>query len=375
MKPLGRIEQYSENWQDERNGAALYHAIAELEPNAHLKEVYRRLAEAEERHSKFWETKIIAEGRKVPRFNLNWRTRTLIFLAKRFGPQFVLPNIVSLEHIDSHKYDLQPEAGEEGLPQQEQSHARLLKTIAGDIDRGATGVRIAQLEGRHRAIGGNALRAAVLGANDGLLSNFSLVMGVAGANLNTKAVLITGVAGLLAGACSMALGEWLSVQSARELYERQIEVERQEVQEIPDEEAEELKLIYQAKGLPEADAENLAGRIIQDKSQALNTLAREELGINPEDLGGSPWTAAATSFALFAAGAIIPVLPFLFLTGSAAVVTSAAFCLIALFWLGAGITLLTGRSALYAGLRQVLFGILAAAVTFGLGSLFNASIE
>jgi len=375
MKSLGKIEQYFENWQDERNGAALYHAIAKLEPNAHLKEVYRRLAEAEERHSKFWETKIIGEGRKLPRFTLNWRTRTLIFLAKRFGPQFVLPNIVSLEHIDSHKYDLQPEAGGEGLPQQEQSHARLLKAIGGDVDRGATGVRIAQLEGRHRAIGGNALRAAVLGANDGLLSNFSLVMGVSGANLSTKSVLITGVAGLLAGACSMALGEWLSVQSARELYERQIEVERQEVQEIPDEEAEELKLIYQSKGLPEADAENLARRIIQDKSQALNTLAREELGINPEDLGGSPWTAAATSFALFAAGAVIPVLPFLFFTGSTAIFSSAAFCLVALFWLGAGITLLTGRNAIYAGFRQVLFGFLAAAVTFALGSLFNTSIH
>jgi VIT1/CCC1 family predicted Fe2+/Mn2+ transporter len=375
MKSSPKIQQYFDNWLDERNGSALYHAIAELEPNAHLKEVYRRLAEAEERHSKFWEIKIKDAGRELPRFSLNWRTRTLILLAKTFGPRFVLPNIVSLEHIDSHKYDQQPEAGVEGLPQQEQSHARLLKAIAGGTDHGATGVRIAQLEGRHRAIGGNALRAAVLGANDGLLSNFSLVMGVAGANLSTKSVFITGVAGLLAGACSMALGEWLSVQSARELYERQIEVERQEVQEIPDEEAEELKLIYQAKGLPEADAENLAGRIIQDKSQALNTLAREELGINPEDLGGSPWTAAATSFALFAAGAVIPVLPFLFLTGSMAVVTSAVFCLIALFWLGAGITLLTGRNAIYSGFRQVLFGLLAAAVTFGLGTLFNTSLK
>src|SRR4030095_7655817 len=234
-------------------------------------------------------------------------------LAKTFGPRFVLPNIVSLEHIDSHKYDQQPEAGVEGLPQQEQSHARLLKAIAGGTDHGATGVRIAQLEGRHRTIGGNALRAAVLGANDGLLSNFSLVMGVAGASPSGESALIAGVAGLLAGACSMALGEWLSVQSARELYERQMRVEKQEVIEVPEEEAEELALIYQAKGLPEGEARSLAQRIIKDETAALDTMAREELGINPEEMGGSPWAAAGASFFLFAVGAIIPVAPFFFL--------------------------------------------------------------
>ena len=368
-----KIQQYYDNLEDEHNGAALYQAIAQLEKNPHLKEVYRRLAESEKRHSKFWERKIEASGHKLPKVHINWRTKTLIFLAKRFGPKFVLPNIVSLEHIDSHKYDAQPEAAPEGLPQQEQSHARLLKAISGD-EFVATGVRIAQLEGRHRAIGGNALRAAVLGANDGLLSNFSLVMGVSGANLSSKSILITGIAGMLAGACSMALGEWLSVQSARELYERQIEVERQEVQEIPDEEAEELKLIYQAKGLPEKDAAKLADRIISDQSQALNTLAREELGINPDDLGGSPWIAAVTSFALFAAGAIVPVLPFWLLSGNLSVIVSVTLCTASLFGLGAGITLLTGRSALYSGFRQVFFGILAAAITYGLGWLFQTAL-
>lgn len=236
------------------------------------------------------------------------------------------------------------------------------------------GSRIAQLEGRHRAIGGNALRAAVLGANDGLLSNFSLVMGVAGANLSARSVLVTGFAGLPAGACSMALGEWLSVQSARELYQRQIEVKRQELVEVPEEEAEELALIYQAKGLPEDEARSLAKRLIDDQAQALDTLAREELGINPEDLGGSAWTAAAASFCLFAFGAIIPVAPFLFLSGWASVAASVAASALALFAIGAGITLLTGRSVLYSGARQVLFGLLAAAITFGLGRLIGAAI-
>jgi vacuolar iron transporter family protein len=376
MTDTNKMAQYVTNWQDERNSAALYRAIAEVEQNPQLKRVYQRLGEAEERHSCFWEAKLRGAGQPLPRFRLNWRTRTLIFLARRFGPSFVLPNIEPLEQIDSHKYDLQPEARAGGLPQQEQSHARLLRAItanAGGSHVGLEGSQIAKLEGRHRAIGGNALRAAVLGANDGLLSNFSLVMGVAGAALSGKSVLITGVAGLLAGACSMALGEWLSVQSARELYERQMRVERQEVIEIPEEEAEELALIYQAKGLPEDEAQSLAQRIIKDETTALDTMAREELGINPEELGGSPWTAAGASFCLFALGAIIPVAPFFFISGTWGVVVSAALSSLALFGIGAGITLMTGRGALYSGLRQVIFGLLAAGITYGLGRMIGAS--
>jgi VIT1/CCC1 family predicted Fe2+/Mn2+ transporter len=372
-----KTAEYAANLQDERNSAALYRAIAEVEPNPRLKSVYQRLGETEERHSYFWEAKLRAAGEPIPHFRLNWRTRTLIFLARRFGPALVLPNIEPLEQIDSHKYDLQPEARAGGLPQQEQSHARLLRAIT-DNTRGShvglEGRQIAELEGRHRAIGGNALRAAVLGANDGLLSNFSLVMGVAGASLSGKSVLITGIAGLIAGACSMALGEWLSVQSSRELYERQMRVEKQEVIEVPEEEAEELALIYQAKGLPEDEAQYLAQRIIKDETTALDTLAREELGINPEEMGGSPWAAAGASFCLFAVGAIIPVAPFFFLSGNLGVAVSAALSALALFAIGAGITLLTGRGALYSGLRQVVFGLLAAAITFGLGRAIGASL-
>jgi len=370
-----KMDQYRANWLDELNSAALYRAIAEVEERPQLSEVYRRLAEAEERHSCFWEAKLRAAKQPLPKFKLNWRTRTLIFFARRFGPEFVLPNIVPLEQIDSHKYDRQPEAQRGGLPKDEQSHARLLRAITSGASTGLEGSRIAQLEGRHRAIGGNALRAAVLGANDGLLSNFSLVMGVAGANLSAKSVLITGLSGLLAGACSMALGEWLSVQSARELYQRQIEVEQQEVEEVPEEEAEELALIYQAKGLPEEEAQSLADRLIKDQAQALDTLAREELGINPEDLGGSAWTAAAASFCLFALGAIIPVSPFFLLAGRVGVALCAVVSLLALFGIGAGITLLTGQNVLYSGTRQVMLGLMAAGITFGLGWLIGTSIS
>jgi VIT1/CCC1 family predicted Fe2+/Mn2+ transporter len=213
-----------------------------------------------------------------------------------------------------------------------------------------------------------------MGANDGLVSNLSLVMGVAGAAMQGKAILITGLAGLLAGAISMALGEWLSVQSSRELYEHQISTEKRELDLAPEEEAQELALIYQAKGLDVKQAARLADQIISDPTIALDTLAREELGIDPKELGGSAWEAAITSFLLFAVGAIIPVSPFMFTNGLQAVAISLGLSAIGLFFLGAAITILTGRSALVSGLRQALFGMLAAAITYGIGRLIGVSI-
>jgi VIT1/CCC1 family predicted Fe2+/Mn2+ transporter len=187
-------------------------------------------------------------------------------------------------------------------------------------------------------------------------------------------VLVAGLAGLLAGAFSMALGEWISVQSSRELYERQIVVERDELEQNPAEEQEELALIYQAKGLPEDQARALAARLIADQSAALDTLAREELGVDPQELGGSAWEAAISSFLLFAIGAIVPVLPFLFLEGLGAVVLSVAMSALGLFGIGAAITLLTGRSVWYSGMRQVIVGLAAAGITFGIGRLIGVSL-
>jgi VIT1/CCC1 family predicted Fe2+/Mn2+ transporter len=236
------------------------------------------------------------------------------------------------------------------------------------------GAALAQLEGRHRSAGGNALRAAVLGANDGLVSNFSLIMGVAGAEVANSTIVLTGIAGLLAGAISMALGEWISVQSSRELYQKQIKIEREEIAASPEEEAEELALIYQARGLEENAARQLAQQIMSSADSALEALSRDELGINPEELGGSAWEAAITSFLLFAIGAIIPLIPFFFLSGGTAIVVSAIFGAIGLFAIGAVITLFTGRSVLYSGTRQMLFGLAAAAVTFLIGRLIGVSV-
>ena len=368
------ISRYQANWQAEVNSAALYRTLADLESQPQIAQVYQRLAVVEERHARFWEKKVQAAGHAVPVRQLDWQTRVLMWMTKRFGAQFVLPVMTTKEHGDQHSYDTQPESQTSTLPADERSHARLLDTITKTSAAGIKGDSLARLEGRHRAIGGNALRAAVLGANDGLVSNLSLVMGVAGAEMSAEAILITGLAGLLAGGASMAMGEWLSVQSARELYERQIGIEADELAAAPEEEAEELALIYEAKGLPADEARTVANHLIADPSMALDTLAREELGLNPDELGGSAWVAAGVSFALFSIGALIPVVPFVFLAGSTAVLTSVVVSMLALFLLGAGITLLTGQAALTSGSRQVLIGMSAAGLTYGLGCLLGVRL-
>jgi vacuolar iron transporter family protein len=363
------------NLQGEVDSAALYRTLAKVEKDPQLQKVYARLAAVEESHAEFWRKRIRAGGQAAPTLKPELRTRILGFLARRFGPAFVLPTINTLEQVDSSQYDKQPEAIAGGLPQAERSHARIIEALASDAPGGMTGKTLARLEGRHRGMGGNALRAAVLGANDGLVSNLSLVMGVAGAALNGHQILITGLAGLLAGACSMAMGEWLSVNTARESYQRQIDTEATELEEVPDEEKEELALIYQSKGLPEDQARALAERLIANKETALDTLTREELGIDPDELGGSPWTAGGTSFVLFAAGAIFPVAPFFMLNGNAAVSASLVLSGLALFAIGAATSLFTGRGVVFSGTRQLLVGIAAAGVTYGIGHLIGVAVS
>ncbi len=367
------VKRYLQNLKAERNATLLYERLAGTESNADLAAVYRKLAETERGHMRFWEGKLREAGVAPPPFRPTWRTRVLGALAARFGAGFVLPTIAGIEGQAGAEYDGQPEAEAAGLPRHERSHARIFRQLA-KTGSGLEGSAVARFEGRHRAAGGNALRAGVLGANDGLVSVFSLVMGVAGAGVDNRTILLTGFAGLLSGALSMALGEWLSVQSSRELYQHQLDIERAELAEVPEEEKAELALIYQAKGMPADTARQMADRLLSDEATALDTLAREELSIDPAELGGSAWTAAITSFVLFAIGAIVPVFPYLFLTGMTGIIASAAVSALGLFLVGAAITLMTGRNALVSGLRQVLFGLAAAAVTFGIGHLIGVNV-
>jgi VIT1/CCC1 family predicted Fe2+/Mn2+ transporter len=235
------------------------------------------------------------------------------------------------------------------------------------------GGRIARSEGRHRAGLGGVLRASVFGANDGLVSNFSLVMGVAGGTSDNSIVLLAGIAGLVAGAFSMASGEWISIRSQRELYENELRIEQEELRAFPDEEREELEMIYRAKGIAPEAARALVDNIMKRNDVALDTLAREELGLDPMTLG-SPWVAAVSSFVAFALGAALPVIPFLFGSGDAATIVAAGISIVALFAVGAATSIFTGRHAGRSGLRMAIIGSAVALVTFFVGKAVGRSL-
>jgi len=362
------VRRWRENLQGEVDGAVVYRAMARSERDPSLASVYTGLADAEDRHAAIWIAKL-RESAAPFATKPSWRARVLAFVARRAGAALVAPTLAAREARDQRAYDDQPEAGV-ALARDERSHARVLREIASD---GLSGPAIARLEGRHRATGGNALRAAVLGIDDGLISNFGLVMGVAGAGVEARGLIVAGFAGLLAGALSMALGEWLSVQSARELFARQLAIEREELAVAPEEEEHELALIYQAKGLARENAELVARQVVRSNS-ALDTLAREELGIDPEELGGSAYVAAATSFTMFAIGALVPLIPLFATSGTTAIIASAAVSGVALFVVGALITVITGRPALAAGARQLAIGVAAAAITFAVGKLVGVAL-
>jgi len=367
------VARFRENLLAEYDAVALYERLAKAETNADLAKVYLRLAETERQHAEVWAGKLHQAGQPPPPSAPSFHVRLLGWMAARFGTGLVLPTIVGIEQRANRAYDNQSDAVALGLPGDERSHARIFRYLS-RITPGLEGSAIARFEGRHRAIGGNALRAAVLGANDGLLSVFGLVMGVAGAARSTSEILLTGVAGLVAGASSMALGEWISVQSSREFYEHQLKIEKSELSMDPEAEAEELALIYEAKGVEAQEAQRLAHRLVNQPTNALDTLAREELSIDPKELGGSAWEAALMSFGLFAVGAIIPVFPYLLWHGTAGIVGSGIASACGLFMLGAFITLITGRNPILSGLRMMLLGLVAAAVTFGIGRLIGVSL-
>ncbi len=368
------LERYRRNLQDEIDSAAQYRAMADGEPDARTAGIYRELAAMEEKHASFWEDRLRKANADVPARAPSWRARILSFVARRFGAGAILPTVATREYKDRDAYRGQPETASTRMVAQEWSHARVLRSILMERAPGAPGEEVARVEGRHRRVGGNALRAAVLGANDGLCSNLALIMGVAGAASTGRAVLLAGAAGLVAGAFSMAFGEWISVTSSRELAEREVGVEREELEHEPEEEREELELIYRARGFPSAEAKELSDRLMKDPENALDVLTREELGLDPHELGGSPWTAGITSFFLFASGAAFPLAPFAIMKGNVALVASLGLSAAVLSVIGAGISVITGRSALWSAVRQLVIGLTAAGVTYGIGRAVGAAV-
>jgi vacuolar iron transporter family protein len=366
-----KTRQFREHWADEMDGAAMYRALAER-AEGEQREIFLELAAAEERHARHWAAKLVELGEPEPRpqdHRPRAKARLIAWLARRFGPAAVLPIVERAEVADAGHYDGVPDATA-AMATDERIHARVLAGLtpatarAGGIMRG---------ERWHRGDASGALRAAVFGINDGLVSNLSLVMGVTGGDASRRVILLAGLAGLLAGAFSMGAGEYISVTSQRELFQREIALEAEEIEAMPDEEANELALIYRAKGVGREEAEMMAARIMRDRGTALDTMAREELGLNPDELG-SPWGVAVSSFVSFAVGAVVPVLSWLVASGTAAFLGSVLLSAAALVAVGVGISLLTGRSAVVSGLRQLLVGALAAAATFGIGRLIGVSV-
>ncbi len=373
--PNADIARFRDNLKDEIDGAALYAALAAAETDPVRKDLFLQLSQAEADHATFWRDKLTSAGISSDHIVPGIRTRILARLARRFGPRFVLPTIAAAESVGQSRYAAQPDA--QALAADERGHASVLHAAVagGSAMPLANGADIARAERWHRGTSGNDLRAAVLGANDGLVSNFCLIMAIAGAGAANQAILLTGFAGLLAGAFSMALGEWLSVTNSRELAESQIAREKEELEQTPEAEQKELALIFQAKGIAKEEAQRVAAQIMLNKETALDTLVREELGIDPAELGGSPWRAAAVSFALFTAGALVPVLPFVWLNGAAGIITSVGVSAFALFGLGIVTSLFNGRNAWFSAARQVVIGCAAAAVTYGAGALLGVSIS
>ena len=365
------IKMVNKNIQTEIDASYLYQQLATHEKDETIAKVFAQMSEIERGHAFAFLHKTDPGAKELPA--PSFRAKTLNRIGKIFGYDYVLGVLMDTEKSISGAIISEKRKNKLPITGSETNHVTILRSLVENQAK-VSGTELARFEKRHRTVGGNALRAAVLGGNDGLVSNFSLVMGVAGATAGGQGVLLAGLAGLLAGALSMALGEWISVKSSQELFENQMQVEMEELETNPEGEEKELALIYIAKGIPEEQARQMAKSIMQDKTGAHQVLIREELGINPDELKGSAIEAALYSFFLFSLGAIIPVSPFLFTQGTKAIYISVALSTIGLFLIGAAITLFTARSIWRSGFRQVIFGLAAAAITFGIGKLIGVSV-
>ena len=391
MPPVD-VERSLENLKLERDAIVLYDSLAAIESEPRRADAFRRIAGNERRHADIWATKLREQGVEVPPADgPRARVRFIILVARVFGTKAVADLVKALEGDEEEAYnaqDVSPEVA--AIAADEREHAEIWDQLrAGGSeftlgDPARDGVAIAHRatsaadagrhETWHRTDGrSGTLRAVIFGVSDGLVSNLSLVMGVAGAaSHNPSFVLLAGIAGLLAGAFSMAAGEYISMQSQRELFERQIALERAEMEAMPEEEQAELAAAYRAKGFSEAEAARIAERIFQDPDTALDVLVQEELGLDRDQLG-NPMRAAAGSFLAFAVGASVPVLPYLLGGGTAALAASLGLSLVALFAVGAGVSLLTGRGVLFSGFRQLAIGLAAALVTYAVGSIIGVA--
>ncbi len=347
MSPEALPEAPLERWREETRSAWMYDRLAQSERNPRLAGLFRELAVAAREQAGILARDLELQGAKIPAFTPGARARLVSALAARLGTRRTRGMLSALK-------------------------VRGLSALDARSDGHVLPTRTEEIGERHKR-GGGSLRASVFGVNDGLVSNTSLVLGMAGATGDASLLVATGVAGMLAGAFSMAAGEYISVRSQRELFEYQIGEEREELERYPEAEAEELALIYAARGVDIEQARAMTRTLVKDKQRALDTLAREELGLNPDDLG-SPWGAAGSSFLSFVIGAIVPLVPFMLGIEQHSLVWTCALAGLSLFAVGAALSLFSGRNAWLGGLRMLIIGALAGAATFGIGKLLGVSV-
>jgi VIT1/CCC1 family predicted Fe2+/Mn2+ transporter len=370
------LKQSAANLKLERDAIVLYDALSRIERDPIRAQAFRTIAENERRHADIWAEKLRNLGAPLPPpTGPRLRVQLIVLVARIFGTHAVRDLVQALEGDEEQLYTAQSSPEVQSIAEDEREHAEIWRRMsAGRATIGTGGARVGAPETWHRAGRSGTLRAVIFGVSDGLVSNLALVMGVAGASSGRASfVLLAGVAGLLAGAFSMAAGEYISMQSQRELFERQIALERAELEAMPQEEKAELAAVYRGKGFNEREAAAIAERMFRDPEQALDTLVREELGLDPDQLG-SPWGAATGSFIAFGIGAAVPVAPFVLAPGGAAFPLAIVLSIAALFAVGAGVSLLTGRSAWFSGGRQVLIGATAAIVTYVVGLAIGVTV-
>lgn len=369
MSDARRFLDYLES---ERKAALLYRSLADL-VDGDRRDALLELADMEDAHATHWVDKLAEAGLPVPEppLALEPQDAALVARARAMGLESVLAALEANETEAESVYDDEPEAPAT-MAADERRHAAAFRSMETGTPLRPAAPR--PMENWHRAGQSGSVRAAVFGVSDGLVSNTALVMGFAGANPAGSTILFAGLAGLLAGAFSMAAGEYVSVASQRDLYRREIAMEASELADKPEEERRELELIYRAKGLGREQAAEVAERIMADPKTALDTLAREELGLNPDELG-SPVKASASSFAAFAIGASIVVIPYLFATGTLALALAVTLAVIGLVIVGGLVGKFSGRGVVFSAFRQLAWGVGAAAVTFAIGSLIGVSVS
>ena len=368
-----RLQNY---WRDEIEAASTYERLAEAATDTQTRDLLLEMRDTERRHAARWEARIRELGGELPPPPSGWRARWLGLMARLGGQEQVFRQLEAVERgavagygldltdVESARIALEAQADERG-------HAVALRALSRPEPKSLE--TILSRESWHKG-GGGTMRELIFGVNDGLVSTLSLVSGVAGANPGRGVVLLAGVAGLLAGAISMAAGAYISSKSEREVHEAEIAREREELERDPEEEMEELRILYQLKGFSQEEAERLVERLSEDQELMLESLVRDELGLMPESFP-NPWKAGAFSGIAFIAGAFVPLISYFFLGGLEAVLVSTGLSIVALFVIGVLKTLFTGLSWLRSGLEMVGIGLFATVITYLIGSLFGVQLS